>query len=104
VSQSRTVSRKNFKNVTSFIAEPDSRAQVYALEENVKEFGLTYFGMDDKRQGKCFNKQILFGIPHTDSHAQVSSTSLAPNRASPFPERPLSAVIRTLPVSRLMMR
>ena len=25
--------------------------QVMALEENVKEFGLTYFGMDDKRQG-----------------------------------------------------
>ena len=23
-----------------------------ALEENVKEFGLTYFGMTDRRQGK----------------------------------------------------
>jgi hypothetical protein len=101
VSQSRTVSRKNFKNVTSFIAEPDSRAQVYALEENVKEFGLTYFGMDDKRQGECFNKQISCRRPRTDPSVQVSSTSLALNRASPFPERPLSAVIRTLRVSRL---
>lgn len=47
----RTASRKNFKDVKSFIAEPDSRAQCAALEENVKEFGLTYFGMTDRRQG-----------------------------------------------------
>ncbi|KDQ64679.1 hypothetical protein JAAARDRAFT_28316 [Jaapia argillacea MUCL 33604] len=46
-----TVSRKNFKSVETFIAEPDSRAQCVALEENVKEFGLTYFGMTDRRQG-----------------------------------------------------
>ena len=46
-----TVSRKNFISVTDFIAEPDSRAQCVALEENVKEFGLTYFGMKDRRQG-----------------------------------------------------
>ncbi|KAJ7937248.1 aconitase family-domain-containing protein [Mycena leptocephala] len=46
-----TASRKNFKSVESFIDEPDSRAQCAALEENVKEFGLTYFGMTDKRQG-----------------------------------------------------
>jgi len=38
--------------VTSFIDEPDSRAQCVALEDNVKEFGLTYFGMKDRRQGK----------------------------------------------------
>jgi len=48
----RTIPRKNFKNIATFIGEPDSRAQVGALEDNVKEFGLTYFGMDDKRQGK----------------------------------------------------
>lgn len=47
----RTASRKNFQSVQSFIAEPDSRAQCQALEENVKEFGLTYFGMTDRRQG-----------------------------------------------------
>lgn len=46
-----TISRKNFKNVNTFIGEADSRAQVAALEDNVKEFGLTYFGMSDKRQG-----------------------------------------------------
>ncbi len=37
--------------IEAFIAEPDSRAQCTALEDNVKEFGLTYFGMKDKRQG-----------------------------------------------------
>jgi hypothetical protein len=47
----RTASRKNFSNVKSFIEEPDSRAQCQALEENVKEFGITYFGMADRRQG-----------------------------------------------------
>jgi 3-isopropylmalate dehydratase len=47
----RTVSRKKFTTVESFIVEPDSRAQCSALEENVKEFGLTYFGMKDRRQG-----------------------------------------------------
>lgn len=46
-----TVPRKNFKSISTFIGEPDSRAQCAALEDNVKEFGLTYFGMDDKRQG-----------------------------------------------------
>lgn len=46
-----TISRKNFKSVNTFIGEADSRAQVAALEDNVKEFGLTYFGMSDKRQG-----------------------------------------------------
>ncbi|TFK29313.1 aconitase [Coprinopsis marcescibilis] len=46
-----TVSRKNFVSVEDFISEPDSRAQCSALEDNVKEFGLTYFGMKDRRQG-----------------------------------------------------
>ncbi|RXK35404.1 3-isopropylmalate dehydratase, large subunit [Tremella mesenterica] len=45
-----TITRKNFKSISTFISEPDSRAQCAALEEHVKEFGLTYFGMDDKRQ------------------------------------------------------
>jgi hypothetical protein len=48
---SRTVSRKNFQSTKTFIDEPDSRAQVVALEDNTKEFGITYFGMTDRRQG-----------------------------------------------------
>lgn len=46
-----TSDRSNFKNVETFIKESDSRTQVLALEENVRDFGLTYFGMDDARQG-----------------------------------------------------
>ena len=46
-----TISRKNYKSVETFVAEPDSRAQCLALEENVKGFGLTYFGLADRRQG-----------------------------------------------------
>jgi hypothetical protein len=53
-----------------------------ALEENVKEFGLTYFGMTDRRQGKNGSftprltplaKMFIF---------QVLYTSSDPNRAS----------------------
>jgi 3-isopropylmalate/(R)-2-methylmalate dehydratase large subunit len=33
------------------IAEPESRLQVETLEKNCKDFGLTYFGMNDVRQG-----------------------------------------------------
>jgi 3-isopropylmalate/(R)-2-methylmalate dehydratase large subunit len=33
------------------IADPISRLQVETLDGNAKEFGLTYFGMNDKRQG-----------------------------------------------------
>jgi len=39
----------------SQIHEPDSKAQLAALEENVKEFGLTYFGFGDRRQGESFD-------------------------------------------------
>ena len=33
------------------IAEPQSRIQVETLEKNCRDFGITYFGMDDIRQG-----------------------------------------------------
>jgi 3-isopropylmalate dehydratase len=63
------VSRKNFTNAESFISEPDSRAQCLALEDNVKEFGLTYFGMTDRRQGTQIwyptgHANISLGIVH----------------------------------------
>ncbi|KAJ7848699.1 hypothetical protein B0H13DRAFT_2238637 [Mycena leptocephala] len=38
-------------NVPSLIRDPESRAQCAALERNVKEFGLAYFGLQNKRQG-----------------------------------------------------
>ena len=46
-----TSDRSTFDTVSNFIQEADSRTQVMALEDNVKEFGVTYFGMDDTRQG-----------------------------------------------------
>ncbi|KAJ7866512.1 aconitase family-domain-containing protein [Mycena leptocephala] len=44
----------NFRvhELSSLIRDPESRAQCAALERNVKEFGLTYFGLQDKRQGQ----------------------------------------------------
>ncbi|EKM59620.1 uncharacterized protein PHACADRAFT_250234 [Phanerochaete carnosa HHB-10118-sp] len=79
-----TVSRKNFTNVQSFIAEPESRAQCQALEENVKEFGLTYFGMTDRRQGivHIIGPEQGFTLPgitcvcgdsHTSTHGAFGS-------------------------------
>ncbi|KAJ2924961.1 hypothetical protein H1R20_g12122, partial [Candolleomyces eurysporus] len=79
-----TVSRKNFVSVTDFIAEPDSRAQCAALEENVKEFGLTYFGMKDRRQGivHVIGPEQGFTLPgitcvcgdsHTSTHGAFGS-------------------------------
>ena len=38
-------------SMNDFIKEKDSLNQVNTLEENVNEFGLTYFGMNDARQG-----------------------------------------------------
>ncbi|KAG7097160.1 hypothetical protein E1B28_004537 [Marasmius oreades] len=79
-----TASRKNFVNVESFITEPDSRAQCVALEENVKEFGVTYFGMTDKRQGivHIIGPEQGFTLPgitcvcgdsHTSTHGAFGS-------------------------------
>ncbi|KAF8974384.1 aconitase [Flammula alnicola] len=79
-----TTSRKNFVSVETFIAEPDSRAQCAALEENVKEFGLTYFGMKDRRQGivHVIGPEEGFTLPgitcvcgdsHTSTHGAFGS-------------------------------
>ncbi|KAA1466281.1 aconitase [Dentipellis sp. KUC8613] len=79
-----TVSRKNFTSIKSFIEEPDSRAQCQALEENVKEFGVTYFGMTDRRQGivHVIGPEEGFTLPgitcvcgdsHTSTHGAFGS-------------------------------
>ncbi|KAG6855042.1 hypothetical protein C0991_005971 [Blastosporella zonata] len=79
-----TASRKNFTTVESFIAEPDSRAQCAALEDNVKEFGVTYFGMKDRRQGivHVIGPEQGFTLPgitcvcgdsHTSTHGAFGS-------------------------------
>lgn len=73
-----TSSRKDFKDTKSFIEEADSRTQVVTLEDNVQEFGLTYFGMEDKRQGivHVIGPEQGFTLPGTtvvcgDSHTST---------------------------------
>ncbi|KAJ3337650.1 3-isopropylmalate dehydratase [Gonapodya sp. JEL0774] len=70
-----TASRKGYKSVEQFVSEPDSRLQCMTLEENVKAFGLTYFGLSDKRQGivHVIGPEQGFTLPGTtvvcgDSH------------------------------------
>jgi len=50
----RTESRSNIKSTEEYILDPDSRAQCLALEENVKEFGVAFFGVKNRRQGINF--------------------------------------------------
>lgn len=73
-----TTPRKNFKNVSDFVKEEDSRLQCVTLEENVKDFGLTYFGLGDKNQGivHVIGPEQGFTLPGTtvvcgDSHTST---------------------------------
>ena len=73
-----TTPRKNFKSVGQFVEEADSRIQCLTLEENVKAFGLTYFGLGDKRQGivHIIGPEQGFTLPGTtvvcgDSHTST---------------------------------
>lgn len=70
-----TSDRSKFEKVETFIVEMESRVQVLQMEENVKDFGITYFGMDDKRQGivHIIGPEQGFTLPGTtvvcgDSH------------------------------------
>ncbi|OAA68398.1 3-isopropylmalate dehydratase [Niveomyces insectorum RCEF 264] len=73
-----TTSRKTLKDIASFIQEDDSRTQCVTLEENVKDFGITYFGLADKRQGivHVIGPEQGFTLPGTtvvcgDSHTST---------------------------------
>ena len=73
-----TTTRKNFKTVAEFVKEDDSRLQCTTLEDNVKEFGLTYFGLGDQRQGivHIIGPEQGFTLPGTtvvcgDSHTST---------------------------------
>ncbi|KAF2684321.1 3-isopropylmalate dehydratase [Lentithecium fluviatile CBS 122367] len=73
-----TASRKNLTTTEKFIDEADSRTQCMTLEENVKAFDLTYFGLDDKRQGivHIIGPEQGFTLPGTtvvcgDSHTST---------------------------------
>ena len=73
-----TTPRKNFKNVADFVKEEDSRLQCVTLEENVKKFGLTYFGLGAQNQGivHIIGPEQGFTLPGTtvvcgDSHTST---------------------------------
>lgn len=73
-----TSSRRQLKNTESFIQEADSRTQVITLENNVKEFGVQFFGMKDRRQGivHVVGPEQGFTLPGTtvvcgDSHTST---------------------------------
>jgi 3-isopropylmalate dehydratase len=73
-----TTTRKNFKSISSFIKEADSRTQCETLEQNIEAFGLTYFGMEDSRQGivHVIGPEQGFTLPATtvvcgDSHTST---------------------------------
>ncbi|KAI5125022.1 hypothetical protein M0805_007446 [Coniferiporia weirii] len=79
-----TAPRKAFTRTEDYTVEPDSKAQCLALEENVKEFGLTYFGMKDRRQGivHVIGPEQGFTLPgitcvcgdsHTSTHGAFGS-------------------------------
>ena len=62
----------------TFVEEADSRIQCLTLEDNVKEFGVTYFGLGDKRQGivHIIGPEQGFTLPGTtvvcgDSHTST---------------------------------
>ncbi|PWN19628.1 alpha-isopropylmalate isomerase [Microstroma glucosiphilum] len=74
-----TISRKAYKETKSFVDEADSRTQCLTLEDNVKEFGLTFFGLSDNRQGIVHiigpeqgftipGATIVCGDSHTSTH------------------------------------
>ncbi|OAA62362.1 3-isopropylmalate dehydratase [Cordyceps fumosorosea ARSEF 2679] len=79
-----TTSRKGMKDIATFIEEDDSRTQCVTLEENVKDFGLTYFGLGDKRQGIVHvigpeqgftlpGTTLVCGDSHTSTHGAFGS-------------------------------
>ncbi|RYO89721.1 hypothetical protein DL766_001450 [Monosporascus sp. MC13-8B] len=79
-----TTPRTNFKDVASFIQEPDSRIQCVTLESNVRDFNLTFFGLSDKRQGIVHiigpeqgftlpGTTVVCGDSHTSTHGAFGS-------------------------------
>ncbi|EGG01925.1 uncharacterized protein MELLADRAFT_44992 [Melampsora larici-populina 98AG31] len=74
-----TDDRSQATSVAKFIKEAESRVQVMTLEENVKAFELTYFGLTDKRQGIVHvigpeqgftlpGSTVVCGDSHTSTH------------------------------------
>ena len=72
------------KNIETFVEEEDSRVQCITLEDNVRDFGITYFGLGDKRQGIVHiigpeqgftlpGTTVVCGDSHTSTHGAFGS-------------------------------
>lgn len=79
-----TVSRKDFVDTDTFIKQEDSKLQVMTLEQNVKDFDITFFGMTDDRQGIVHivgpeqgftlpGTTVVCGDSHTSTHGAFGS-------------------------------
>lgn len=79
-----TESRANFVDTDSFIKQQDSKLQVMTLEQNVKDFDVTFFGMTDDRQGIVHivgpeqgftlpGTTVVCGDSHTSTHGAFGS-------------------------------
>lgn len=79
-----TDSREDFKLIETFVSQEDSKLQVMTLEQNVKDFGVTYFGMTDDRQGIVHvigpeqgftlpGTTVVCGDSHTSTHGAFGS-------------------------------
>ncbi|ROT35460.1 3-isopropylmalate dehydratase [Sodiomyces alkalinus F11] len=73
-----TSPRSELKDIASFIKDADSRTQCMTLEDNVRDFKLTFFGLKDKRQGivHIIGPEQGFTLPGTtvvcgDSHTST---------------------------------
>jgi len=79
-----TDDRTGFTDIKTFMKEPEGRNQVLALEQNVADFGLKYFGMTDERQGIVHvigpeqgftlpGTTLVCGDSHTSTHGAFGS-------------------------------
>jgi 3-isopropylmalate dehydratase len=73
-----TTKRPLKTEIESFVKQPDSREQCLTLEDNVMKYGLTYFNLDDDRQGivHVIGPEQGFTLPGTtlvcgDSHTST---------------------------------
>ncbi|KAL5487830.1 LEU1_2 [Sanghuangporus weigelae] len=46
-----TLPRTHVSRIEEYIDDPDAKAQCIEMEDNMKDFGITYFGLKDRRQG-----------------------------------------------------
>jgi 3-isopropylmalate dehydratase len=82
-----TDDRATFRNAKTFIKQSDSRNQVLTLEQNVKENGIVYFGMSDRRQGIVHvmapeqgftlpGTVLVCGDSHTSTHGAFGALAI----------------------------